>query len=158
MLTFRFPVQSGDQKIIGAFSYATGKNIGGSGVRHIADFSSKSLDQSSFTMTVQDNIFNSGDTVSFRFSDADGNVVIVDNAVIQQSSGRLTGGEDRLEGLITASGKDQNGDDIAAIVDFNENTAINDRGSFYSDDTSISGSAGQDVAIDPAINVLYIGN
>ena len=134
----------------GVFSYATGSNIGSD--FHRADVPSSQVSGLVLTLPTGDPTLNAGETIGFRFTDENGDLITVSNATIGQTAFANEGPNET--GVLTAVGQDQNGDDVALLLKFNENsgsspTPINRNASFFASDELVDdrGFNGQDVEL-----------
>ena len=105
----------------GAFTYATGANVffdNGSLVVHVSDVASTEV--SGLTLTVVDDgdlsVLNSGDLISFSFTDENGTLVSVTDAVIGQSAFAANPDEGVLTATGIASGGRADGTEIALLI------------------------------------------
>ncbi len=111
------------------FTYASGANLGGGlngGTVHTTDVGSSEVSDLRITLYDGNTTVKPREKISFRFVDENSNVVYVENATVQQSSG----GEGTPEtGVLVAQGADETGRQIALIVDFWKNSIIEE--SYY---------------------------
>ncbi len=133
------------------FSYSSGSNIGdgtSGGQSHIADVSSALVSGLVITLPTGDPTLNSGETIGFSFTDENGDTITVTSAVVQQSAFAQSGANET--GILTATGQDQNGNDIALLFKMNNNdgSAPNpiSAGSTFYDSDSVSGN-GTDIEL-----------
>ncbi|MCP4239046.1 MAG: cadherin repeat domain-containing protein, partial [bacterium] len=104
------------------FSYASGKSLGdgvAEGSNHQAKVDSDKVSNLSITLSTGDTTLNAGETIAFSFTDENGKTVTVNNAIIQQTA--FAKPDANETGVLTAQGKDANGNEIAILVKFNEN-------------------------------------
>lgn len=143
---------------LGQFSYATGANLGdgtSAGSGHVADVGSLSAASNDLILTLptDDYTLNTGDTIGFSFTDANGDTVTVNDAVVQESS-FTDGGAPNMSGILTAQGQDQNGNEIALVLDMNSSCFSAGTEYFDHDDTGNT----TDIVFDKPVNMFYMGN
>lgn len=143
---------------LGQFSYATGANLGdgtSAGSGHVADVGSLSAASNDLILTLptDDYTLNTGDTIGFSFTDANGDPVTVNDAVVQESS-FTDGGGPNMSGILTAQGQDQNGNEIALVLDMNSSSFSAGTEYFDHDDTGDT----TDISLDEPVNMFYMGN
>ncbi|MGB0410298.1 MAG: calcium-binding protein [Pikeienuella sp.] len=142
------------------FSYATGANVGdgtanGFGDLHTANVSSN--DVSDLQLIIRDGNLElqEGETISFSFTDENGTTITVNEAVVQQTAFANPAIEGT--GILTATGLDQNGNETALLLQFNENDGsppdeITAGGLFFDNDTEPDAFNGANISI-PAADV-----
>jgi len=105
----------------GVFTYATGSNVffdNGARLVHVADVATNLV--SGLQLTVADDgdlsVLNSGDLLSFSFTDENGDTVSVTDAVIGQSAFAANADEGVLTAVGTAAGGRADGGQIALLI------------------------------------------
>lgn len=132
------------------FSYASGANLGDGlpgGSVHNANVSSTEVSDLRITTLDGNNTLSAGETIRFRFVDENGNVITVDNATVQQSA---FGDGSPESGVLTAQGADENGNQIAILLNFNTTSPIPAGNGFYDNDTDMGAANSTDVILDLA--------
>lgn len=135
------PAATVSMQFEGAFSYASGSHVSiptSYGPLHCADVSSSHV--SNLVITAQNDddptVLDSGELISFSFTDEHGNTITVEDAVVGQSA--FANGAD--SGVLTAVGS-FNGTPIALLINLNADY-VSAGQNFYADDSDADYAAG----------------